>query len=173
MTLLLASSVTLSPGGRSRPSANLHERESNYYSAPVEVTSGGGGVALTSSTEYDFNRSLVKNETDPRNQTVTYGYDLAEAAHVVLAHTANPRLATRSGHPKACERSKRKPLPCCCASHSNLPVADYCRDYIQDWLQGDTIPEKSAQRIFGVADRILKAGMIGPDTEGGPAPQVG
>jgi hypothetical protein len=29
---------------------------------------------------------------------------------------------------------------------------------IQHYLKGDTIPEKSAQRIFGAADKILKAG---------------
>jgi hypothetical protein len=33
-----------------------------------------------------------------------------------------------------------------------------CRGYIQGWLQGDSIPEKSAQKIFKVADQILKAG---------------
>jgi hypothetical protein len=32
------------------------------------------------------------------------------------------------------------------------------RGYIQGWLQGDSIPEKSAQKIFRVADQILKAG---------------
>jgi len=35
---------------------------------------------------------------------------------------------------------------------------DNCRGYIQGWLQGDSIPEKSAQKIFRVADQILKAG---------------
>jgi hypothetical protein len=39
-----------------------------------------------------------------------------------------------------------------------LPGAEYSRGYIQNWLQGDVIPEKSAQKIFGAADRILKAG---------------
>jgi len=37
--------------------------------------------------------------------------------------------------------------------------ADYCRGYIQNWLQGGTIPERSAQRIFAAADKILKAGI--------------
>ena len=32
------------------------------------------------------------------------------------------------------------------------------RGYIQGWLQGDSIPEKSAQKIFRVADQVLKAG---------------
>jgi hypothetical protein len=30
--------------------------------------------------------------------------------------------------------------------------------YIQNWLVSDVIPEKSAQKIFGAADRILRAG---------------
>ena len=34
------------------------------------------------------------------------------------------------------------------------------RGYIQNWLQGQSIPEKSAQRIFGAADKILKAGAL-------------
>lgn len=66
--------------------------QSNYYSAPVEVTNGSGGVELTSSTEYDFNTSLVKNQTDPRNQTVTYGYDLAERLNL----TSYPTGATQT-----------------------------------------------------------------------------
>ena len=41
-----------------------------------------------------------------------------------------------------------------------LPGAEFCRGYIQSWLRGDTIPEKSAQKIFGAADRILRAGTI-------------
>jgi hypothetical protein len=41
-----------------------------------------------------------------------------------------------------------------------LPGAEYCRGYIQNWLAGDTIPERSAQRIFHAADQILKAGRI-------------
>jgi hypothetical protein len=39
-----------------------------------------------------------------------------------------------------------------------LDNLSYSRGYIQGWLQGDTIPEKSAQKIFRVADQILKAG---------------
>jgi hypothetical protein len=40
-----------------------------------------------------------------------------------------------------------------------LPGAEYSRGYIQSWLRGDVIPEKSAMRIFEAADRILKAGQ--------------
>jgi hypothetical protein len=48
-----------------------------------------------------------------------------------------------------------------CCEALNLEGADYCRGYIQNWLypsvgyNGDGIPEKSAQKIFHAADRIL------------------
>jgi hypothetical protein len=41
----------------------------------------------------------------------------------------------------------------------DLPGQAESRFYIQGWLQGGTLPEKSAKRIFGAADRIMKAGQ--------------
>jgi hypothetical protein len=38
-------------------------------------------------------------------------------------------------------------------------IPAHCRGYTQNWLQGATIPERSAQRIFAAADKILKAGI--------------
>jgi hypothetical protein len=40
----------------------------------------------------------------------------------------------------------------------NLPGLIESRGYIQNWLDGSEISDKSAQRIFGAADKILKAG---------------
>jgi len=40
-----------------------------------------------------------------------------------------------------------------------MPGAEYCRGYIQNWLAGAEILERSAQRIFSAADKILKAGI--------------
>ena len=45
-----------------------------------------------------------------------------------------------------------------CYEALGLEAAPCCRDYIQSSLAGDEIPEKSAQRIFAAADRILRAG---------------
>ena len=39
-----------------------------------------------------------------------------------------------------------------------LSGGDYSRGYIQHWLAKDSIPERSAQRIFAAADTILRAG---------------
>ena len=45
-----------------------------------------------------------------------------------------------------------------CSEALGLDGAEYARGYVQNWLQGEAIPEASARRIFGAADRILKAG---------------
>jgi hypothetical protein len=36
--------------------------------------------------------------------------------------------------------------------------AEYARGYIQTWLSGDGISDRSAQRVFTAASAILKAG---------------
>ena len=41
----------------------------------------------------------------------------------------------------------------------DLPGQAESRFYIQGWLHGCSLPEKSAKRIFGAADRIMKAGQ--------------
>jgi len=46
-----------------------------------------------------------------------------------------------------------------CLESLDMEGAEYCRGYIQNWLQGGVIPERSAQRIFSTADKILKAGI--------------
>jgi hypothetical protein len=45
----------------------------------------------------------------------------------------------------------------CCESLSLAGAAE-CRGYLQHWLAGQVIPDRSAQKIFKAADRILKAG---------------
>jgi hypothetical protein len=49
-----------------------------------------------------------------------------------------------------------------CLESLGMDGAEYCRGYTQNWLQGATIPERSAQRIFSAADKILKAGIERP-----------
>jgi hypothetical protein len=45
-----------------------------------------------------------------------------------------------------------------CCSSLGLGGEEFSRGYIQHWLKGQIIPERSAQRIFKAADQILKAG---------------
>ena len=53
-----------------------------------------------------------------------------------------------------------------CLEALGMGGAEFCRGYIQNWLAGASIPERSAQRIFSAADKILKAG-IDRKAEGG------
>jgi len=41
-----------------------------------------------------------------------------------------------------------------------LPGSEESRGYIQHWYKESDIPDKSAQKIFKVADQILKAGAV-------------
>jgi hypothetical protein len=45
-----------------------------------------------------------------------------------------------------------------CCSILGLPGLHESRGYIQHWLAGNEIGDKTAQRIFGTAEKILKAG---------------
>lgn len=41
----------------------------------------------------------------------------------------------------------------------DLPGKEESRGYLQHWLAGNKLEEKTARRIFGAADKILKAGL--------------
>ena len=47
-----------------------------------------------------------------------------------------------------------------CCSQLELSGLVESRGYIQSWLQGNAIPEKSAQKIFSTAQKILTAGRL-------------
>ena len=83
-----------------------------------------------------------------------------ELAHVVLGHTAEAEFNDSEAMPRKLEEAEAECTALLLTESLGLPGAEYCRGYIQNWLAGDTIPERSAQRIFHAADRILKAGRI-------------
>ena len=63
--------------------------------------------------------------------------------------------------PKNLREAEAESVALICCESLGLPGAEFCRGYIQNWLSGDVIPEKSAQKIFHAADQILKAGQVG------------
>jgi hypothetical protein len=81
-----------------------------------------------------------------------------ELAHVVLGHTMESDVHDQEQTPKNLREVEAESVALLLCESLGLPGSEYCRGYVQHWLQGDEIPEKSAQKIFGVADRILKAG---------------
>ena len=84
-----------------------------------------------------------------------------ELAHIELGHTAETSFTDSERTPRSLREAEAEAVAMLLCESLELPGAEFCRGYIQNWLQGDVIPEKSAMKIFGAADRILKAGQAG------------
>ena len=86
-----------------------------------------------------------------------------ELAHVVLGHTAEAEagLSDSDLTPRSLREVEAEAVALVCLEALGLPGAEHCRGYIQHWNErrgAESIPERSAQRIFKAADQILKAG---------------
>ena len=110
-----------------------------------------------------------------------------ELAHVVLGHTTdnfrgegNTGLDLSDGPQlsHALIEVEAESVALLLLATLDLPGQEFCRGYIQHWMgEGDSpaqdIPEKSAQRIFGAADRILCAGVGDTRSRAPTAEEVG
>ncbi len=81
-----------------------------------------------------------------------------ELAHIELGHTTEA-IHDSETLPRNLKEVEAESVALLCLESLGMDGAEYCRGYIQNWLRGDTIPERSAQRIFVAADKILKAGI--------------
>ena len=81
-----------------------------------------------------------------------------ELAHIELGHTSEA-VHDSETLPRNLQEVEAESVALLCLESLGMDGAEYCRGYIQNWLQGAVIPERSAQRIFAVADKILKAGI--------------
>ena len=83
-----------------------------------------------------------------------------EMAHIILGHTAERKMVDSKRTPKNIKEDEAESVAYILCSFLELEGAEYSRGYIQHWLNGKEIPEKSAQKIFASADKILKAGQL-------------
>jgi hypothetical protein len=81
-----------------------------------------------------------------------------EIAHIELNHTVEIDFADSEQTAQNLREVEAEACAMLICEVLDLPGTDYARGYIQHWLKGDMIPEKSAMKIFGCADRLLKAG---------------
>jgi antirestriction protein ArdC len=82
-----------------------------------------------------------------------------ELAHIVLGHTAEgTNLEDHDRTPRDLREVEAECTALICCESLDMPGIPESRGYIQHWLAGQTIPDRSAQRIFKAADMILKAG---------------
>ena len=82
-----------------------------------------------------------------------------EIAHVELGHTAESNFTDAEATPRNLREVEAEAVAMLLCESLQLPGVEFSRGYIQSWLRADTIPEKSAQKIFGAADRVLRAGQ--------------
>jgi hypothetical protein len=75
---------------------------------------------------------------------------------VVLEHTSEAVHDSES-LARSLKEAEAEAVALLCLESLGMDGAEFCRGYIQNWLQGAEIPEPSAQRIFSAADKILKA----------------
>lgn len=83
-----------------------------------------------------------------------------ELAHVELGHTAELQGLIDHGErtPRDLREVEAECVALICSSALGLPGEDFSRGYIQHWLNHQTVPDRSVQRIFKAADAILRAG---------------
>lgn len=83
-----------------------------------------------------------------------------ELAHVVLGHTKEATMSDSDRTPRDVREVEAESVAYILCTLLGLPGLLESRGYIQSWLDGQAISEKSAMRIFGAADKILKAGAL-------------
>ncbi len=107
---------------------------------------------------YAKDRSIAVNPVNPMPHKTRFH----ELAHVLLGHTAEGEQQDGDLTPKNLRECQAEAVALICCEALDLPGAEESRGYIQHWWgQGNPIPERSAQRVFKVADQILKAGTVG------------
>jgi antirestriction protein ArdC len=82
-----------------------------------------------------------------------------ELAHVVLGHTVEHAMHDDDRTPRDIREVEAESVAYILCSVLGLPGLIESRGYIQNWLAGSEISDKSAQKIFSTADKILKAGV--------------
>ena len=87
-----------------------------------------------------------------------------ELAHVVLGHTTEMTMSDSERTPRDIREVEAESVAYICCSILGLNGLEESRGYIQHWLSGNEIGDKTAQRIFGTAEKILKAGRAAAET---------
>lgn len=81
-----------------------------------------------------------------------------EIAHVVLGHTKEGLLTDSERTPRDIREVEAEGVAYILCNLLGLPGLEESRGYIQNWLADAEVTDKSAQRIFAAANKILEAG---------------
>jgi len=81
-----------------------------------------------------------------------------ELAHIVLGHTEESAMHDSERTPRDIREVEAESVAFICCALLGLPGLAESRGYVQAWARDTAISDKTAQRIFGAAEKILKAG---------------
>jgi hypothetical protein len=110
---------------------------------------------------YAIDRKIAINPLNPLKHKTRFH----EIAHIVLGHTAEAAMMDNPQTPRDIREAEAEGVAYILCTLLQLPGQPESRNYIQAWLNGSELPEKCARRIFGAADKILKAGQLQPHTQ--------
>lgn len=82
-----------------------------------------------------------------------------ELAHVVLGHTAEMQMSDSDRTPRDIREVEAEATAYILCALLDLPGLAESRGYVQSWLAGQEITERSAQQIYKAANVIFKAGQ--------------
>lgn len=82
-----------------------------------------------------------------------------ELAHVVLGHTSEMQMSDSEFTPKDIREVEAEATAYILCALLDLPGLAESRGYVQSWLAGQEITERSAQQIYKAANLIFKAGQ--------------
>ncbi len=105
---------------------------------------------------YARGREIAISPLSPMPHETTFH----EVGHILLGHCNDAELHDNPFTARNLKEVEAESVALLCCESLGLPGAEYARGYIQSWLQGDEIPEKSVRSILNAADRILKAGCL-------------
>lgn len=112
---------------------------------------------------YAYSRTIAISPLAPQPHHVR----LHELAHVVLGHTADGATMADSETLDRAEREvEAEAVAYLCLASLELPGLAEARGYLQGWLAGETLQERSIARIFRATDQILKTGRPTAATDG-------
>lgn len=147
---------------------SLDQTEGNEYDEPVVIPSWDAALALErldieecgfqlvngNIQGYAFERSIAVNPI----AALPHKTRFHEMAHVTLGHTQQGWCSDTPTLARHIEEVEAEATAYILCALLGLPGLDEARGYIQSWLGGQLLPEKSAQRIFGAAQTIMAAG---------------
>lgn len=88
-----------------------------------------------------------------------------EMAHIVLGHTAEKGMSDEEHTPRDIREVEAESVAYILCNILGLPGIEESRGYIQHWFANGTMTDKSAQRIFNAANKILNAGKPAKEAE--------